>query len=92
KIHRVIYERLVADPETEIRRLLEHVGLPFEDGCLQFHANRRAIDSASSEQVRTPIFTDAIEQWRHYEPWLEPLKQSLGPALGSWRHSAADRM
>ena len=83
RIYRLNYEQLVADPETEIRRLLGHLGLPFQSACLEFHRNDRAMDSASSEQVREPIFADAIDRWRNYEPWLAPLKAALGPALGA---------
>ena len=81
RIHRIFYEDLVADPETEIRKLLRHLGLPFEESCLRFHENRRAVNSASSEQVRTPIYDEALDHWRHYEPWLGPLKTALGPVL-----------
>jgi tetratricopeptide (TPR) repeat protein len=84
RIHRVIYERLIEDTETEVRRLLEYCGLPFEEGCLRFYENDRAVRTASSEQVRQPIFTDALEHWRHFEPWLGPLKAALGPALGAY--------
>jgi tetratricopeptide (TPR) repeat protein len=80
-VHRVFYERMVADTEGEVRRLLAYVGLPFEQACLDFHANPRAVRTASSEQVRQPIYADAVEQWRHYERWLGPLKAALGPAL-----------
>ena len=81
RIHRVLYEDMVADPEAEIRRLLEYCGLPFEQACLDFHTNRRAVRTASSEQVRQPIYAEAVEHWRNYEPWLGPLKAALGPAL-----------
>jgi tetratricopeptide (TPR) repeat protein len=81
RVARVFYETLIADPETEIRRLLAHCGLPFEPACLRFHENDRAVRTASSEQVRQPIFREAVEHWRHYEPWLEPLKQALGDVL-----------
>ncbi|MDB5396349.1 MAG: hypothetical protein JWM91_3855 [Rhodospirillales bacterium] len=74
RIHRVIYEMMVDDTETEIRKLLEHCGLPFETVCLRFHENDRAVRTASSEQVRKPIFRDGIDHWRRYEPWLGPLK------------------
>jgi hypothetical protein len=84
RIHRVIYERMVEDTETEVRRLLEYCGLPFEDGCLRFYENERAVRTASSEQVRQPIFRDSVEQWRNYEPWLGPLKRALGPVLGAY--------
>ena len=85
RVHRLIYEELVADPEKEIRRLLAHLDLPFEEACLAFHANTRAMNSVSSEQVRRPIYRESLEQWRHYEPWLAPLKSALGPALEQWR-------
>jgi hypothetical protein len=81
KVHRVFYEQLVADPEGEIRRLLSHLELPFEETCLQFHSNARAVSTVSSEQVRTPIYKEGVEQWRNYEPWLGQLKSALGPVL-----------
>jgi tetratricopeptide (TPR) repeat protein len=84
RIHRVIYERMVADPEAETRALLDDCGLPFEDGCLRFYENDRAVRTASSEQVRRPIFTDAADHWRNYEPWLGPLKAALGPVLDAY--------
>ncbi len=77
-VHRVIYEAMVADTAGEVRRLLAHVGVPFEDQCLAFYTNRRAVRTASSEQVRQPIFTDGIDHWRQFEPWLEPLRAALG--------------
>ena len=85
KVHRVFYERMINDSEGEIRRLLDYLGLPFEERCLRFHETERAVRTASSEQVRMPIFTDAQEQWRNYEPWLEPLKTTLGPALTAYQ-------
>ena len=81
RVHRVQYEALVEDTETEVRRLLDYCGLPFEQQCLRFYENKRAVRTASSEQVRQPIFRDGLDQWRHYEPWLQPLKEALGPAL-----------
>jgi tetratricopeptide (TPR) repeat protein len=81
RVHRVAYEALVGDIETEIRRVLDYCGLPFEEGCLRYYENDRAVRTASSEQVRKPIFRDALDQWRHYEPWLGPLKKALGPVL-----------
>lgn len=77
-VHRVIYERMVADTEAEVRALLDHVGVPFEEGCLEFHRNKRAVRTASSEQVRQPIYSDAVEHWKMFEPWLDPLKAALG--------------
>ena len=82
RIHRVDYATLVDDTETEVRRLLDHCGLPFEEACLRFYENQRAVRTPSSEQVRSPIFRDALDQWRHYEPWLSPLKEALGPLAG----------
>ena len=84
RVHRVIYERMVDDTEIEVRRLLDHCGLPFEDACLRFYENDRAVRTASSEQVRQPIFRDAVEHWRHYQPWLGPLQDALGPALDAY--------
>jgi len=84
RIHRVFYEDLVAEPEREVRRLLDHLGLPFEAQCLDFHKTRRVVATVSSEQVRRPIYKDALEQWRHFEPWLGPLASSLGPALAAY--------
>jgi tetratricopeptide (TPR) repeat protein len=84
RVHRVIYEQMVTDPEAEVRRLLDHCGLPFEAACLRFYENDRAVRTASSEQVRQPIYTDAAEHWRNFEPWLEPLKAALGPVLTSY--------
>jgi predicted Zn-dependent protease len=81
RVHRVFYEELVEHTETEVRRLLEYCGLPFEDECLRFNENDRAVRTASSEQVRRPIFREGIDHWRHYEPWLGPLKEALGAAL-----------
>ncbi len=77
-VHRVIYEQMVADTEAEVRRVLEYLGLPFEEGCLEFHRNTRAVRTASSEQVRQPIYTDAVEHWKAYAPWLGPLETALG--------------
>ena len=81
RVGRVFYETLIAEPEAEIRRLLEHCGLPFQSECLRFHENERAVRTASSEQVRQPIFRGAVDHWRHYEPWLEPLRRALGDVL-----------
>jgi tetratricopeptide (TPR) repeat protein len=85
RVHRVIYEDLVDDTEAEIRRLLTYCGLAFEPACLQFHENRRPVRTVSSEQVRQPLYRHAVDRWRHFEPWLGPLKESLGPVLTAWR-------
>jgi hypothetical protein len=84
RVHRVVYERLVEDTEGEVRRLLDHCGLPFEDGVLRFFENKRAVRTASSEQVRRPINRDGLEQWRNYEPWLDELRDALGPVLAPY--------
>jgi tetratricopeptide (TPR) repeat protein len=81
KVLCVSYEALVRDTESQVRRLLTHCGLPFDPACLRFHETRRAIRTASSEQVRQPIYASAIGHWRHYERQLEPLRRSLGSAL-----------
>jgi tetratricopeptide (TPR) repeat protein len=81
RVHRVIYEEMVADTEAEVRRLLDYCGLPFDQGCLRFYENERAVRTASSEQVRRPIYRDAVDHWQHYEPWLGPLKSALGTVL-----------
>jgi predicted Zn-dependent protease len=90
-VHRVIYERMVADTRGEVERLLAYLGLPFEDGCLAFWQNTRAVRTASSEQVRRPIFTDAVEHWKHFEPWLGPLAQALGPLVDAYPDLPAGR-
>jgi tetratricopeptide (TPR) repeat protein len=82
RVHFLQYERLVDDTENEIRRLLDYCGLPFEEGCLRFWETERAIATPSAEQVRRPIFRDALEQWRNFEPWLDPLKAALSEPAG----------
>ena len=81
KVLCVQYEQLVRDTEAQVRRLLDHCRLPFEPGCLRFHETRRPVRTASSEQVRQPIYDTGIGHWRHYAGELEPLKRSLGSAL-----------
>jgi predicted Zn-dependent protease len=78
RVHRVHYEQLIAHPEKEVRRLLDHCRLPFEAECLRFYDNPRVVYTVSSEQVRQPIYSDAINHWRHFESWLGPLKDALG--------------
>jgi hypothetical protein len=84
RVHRVSYENMVDDTEAEVRRLLEYCGLPFEEQCLRFFENDRPVRTASSEQVRKPIFRDGIDQWRHFEEWLGPLKVALGTVLDTY--------
>ncbi len=78
------YEDVVADLETQVRRVLDFCGLPFDERCLSFHETERAVRTASSEQVRQPIFRDGVDHWRHYEPWLDPLKGALGAVLETY--------
>ena len=77
-VYRVIHEHLLENPEREIRALLDVLKLPFEEACLNFHENKRAVRTASSEQVRRPINRDGVDQWRPYEAHLGPLKRALG--------------
>jgi tetratricopeptide (TPR) repeat protein len=84
RIHRIAYEALVDDTEAEVRRLLDHCGLPFEPRCLRFFENDRPVRTASSEQVRQPIYRAGVDHWTHFEPWLGPLKAALGPVLDAW--------
>jgi tetratricopeptide (TPR) repeat protein len=84
RIHRVIYEELVADPDEELRRLFCYLGLPFEEQCLRFHESRRAVGTISTAQVRTPLHASGIDQWVPYELWLGPLKSALGAVLGRY--------
>jgi tetratricopeptide (TPR) repeat protein len=78
RVHRLYYERLVAEPRSELQKVFEYCGLPFEEPCLRFYENPRIVRTISSEQVRQPLYTGSIEQWRNYEPWLGPLKEALG--------------
>ena len=81
RVHRVVYEHMVADTETQVRALLDYCGLDFDERCLRFFENDRPVRTASSEQVRQPIYRDGVDQWRRFEPWLEPLQLALGPVL-----------
>jgi tetratricopeptide (TPR) repeat protein len=84
RVHRVVYEEVVGDTEGQVRGLLDHCGLPFEAQCLRFFENTRPVRTASSEQVRQPIYREGVDHWRHYEPWLGPLKSALGPVLDAY--------
>ena len=85
KVHRVYHERMIDDTEGEVRRLLDYCGLPFEAACLRFYETERAVRTASAYQVRQPIFREGLDQWRYFEPWLDPLKAALGPALTAYQ-------
>ncbi len=77
----VEYEQVVADLETNVRSILDFCGLPFEDACLRFHETERAVKTASSEQVRRPIYSSSVNLWRNYETHLETLIHILEPVL-----------
>jgi tetratricopeptide (TPR) repeat protein len=84
RIHRVIHERLLDDPEAEVRAMLAYLGLPFEEACMEFHRNTRAVRTASSEQVRRPLNRDGVDQWEPYAPWLGPLRAALGDLVETY--------
>jgi tetratricopeptide (TPR) repeat protein len=85
RVLRVQHEDVIGDLEGSVRRILDYCGLPFEQGCIEFHKNKRAVRTPSSEQVRQPIFRDGLDNWKTYEPWLEPLRAALGDALTTYR-------
>jgi tetratricopeptide (TPR) repeat protein len=78
KIYSVNYEAVVADLETNVKALLDYCGLAMEEQCLRFHETERAVNTASSEQVRQPIYTSAVAYWKHFDEHLQPLKDALG--------------
>jgi hypothetical protein len=81
RVLRVQHEDVIDDLEGSVRRILDYCGLPFEEACVEFHKTKRSVRTPSSEQVRQPIFRDGLDQWKNYEPWLEPLRTALGPEL-----------
>jgi tetratricopeptide (TPR) repeat protein len=85
RVLRVQHEDVVDDLEGTVRRLLDYCELEFEPACVEFHKTERSVRTASSEQVRQPIYREGLDQWRHYEPWLEPLREALGDALTRYR-------
>jgi tetratricopeptide (TPR) repeat protein len=93
KVLRIRHENVVDDLEGNVRRILDFCGLPFEPACLEFHKTERSVRTASSEQVRRPIFREGIGQWLHFEPWLGSLRSALGDVVsGSARHEEASAM
>ena len=85
RVLRVQHEDVVDDLEGSVRRILDYCRLDFEPACVEFHKTARSVRTPSSEQVRQPIFRDGLDQWKSYEPWLEPLKAALGDALVRYR-------
>jgi tetratricopeptide (TPR) repeat protein len=85
RVLRVHHEDVVEDLEGSVRRLLDYCELEFEPACLEFHRTERSVRTASSEQVRQPIYREGLDQWRHYEPWLQPLREALGDAITRYR-------
>ena len=85
RILRVEHESVVDDLAGSVRRILDFCGLEFEPACVDFHKTARSVRTASSEQVRQPIYREGLDQWRHYEPWLTPLRDALGDALFQYR-------
>jgi tetratricopeptide (TPR) repeat protein len=85
RVLRVHHEDVVDDLEGSVRRILDYCGVPFETGCVEFHKNERSVRTASSEQVRQPIYREGMDLWRNYEPWLGPLREALGDALERYR-------
>jgi tetratricopeptide (TPR) repeat protein len=83
KILRVQHSDVVQDLEGSVRRILEFCGLEFEPACLEYYKTDRVVRTLSADQVRRPIYREGLDQWRHYEPWLGPLKAALGPLAGT---------
>ncbi len=83
EVLRVQHEELIEDFEPQVRRILDFLGLDFEPACLEFYKTERSVRTASSEQVRQPIYKEGIDQWRNFEPWLGPLTAALCELAGS---------
>jgi hypothetical protein len=81
RVLRVQHEDVVNDLEGSVRRILDYCGLAFEPACLEFHKTRRSVRTPSSEQVRQPIFREGLDQWKNFSPYLDRLREALGPDL-----------
>jgi hypothetical protein len=85
RVLRIWHEDVVNDLEGNVRRILDFCGLAFQPACVDYHKTERSVRTASSEQVRQPIFRDGLDQWKHFEPWLGPLRDALGDAVEKYR-------
>jgi hypothetical protein len=81
RVFHLQHEELLSDLEGELRRMLDHLELPFEESCLRYYESDRAVRTPSSEQVRMPLYRDAVKKWENYATWLEPLKKALGDSV-----------
>jgi hypothetical protein len=77
----VQYEEVVADLDTQVHRILDFCGLPFEESCVNFHETERAVRTASSEQVRQPIYSGSVQTWKRYGEHLDGLREILEPVF-----------
>jgi tetratricopeptide (TPR) repeat protein len=91
RVLRVFHEDVVEDLEGNVRRILDFCELPFEPACVEFYKTERSVRTASSEQVRQPIYREGLDQWKNYEPWLNELRDALGDAMQRYRSSAGMR-
>jgi len=85
RVLRIWHEDVVEDLAGNVRRILDFCGLEFEPACVEFHKTERSVRTASSEQVRQPIFREGLDQWKNFEPWLGSLREALGDALVRYR-------
>lgn len=81
-MHDAVYEETTANPESSIRAMLEHIGLPFDQSCMDFHKSKKAVHTASAAQIRQPMYTSSTQRWKNYEKHIAPLIEALGPVLG----------
>jgi hypothetical protein len=80
----VVYEEVVADLDTMARKVIDHIGLPWDDACLRFYETDRPVKTASLSQVRQPIYNSSVGRWRKYEKYLKPLLAEIGPIVEAY--------
>lgn len=90
RVHRLWYETMVDDTETQVRAVLDYLGQPFDPACLRHHENTRAVRTASSEQVRQPIYREGVDHWQRFDAWLGPLRAALGPIVAEYPHGNSE--